>query len=172
MDMIASTVSTIARNEVAPLARANNAYADVISNLPDEPLFKPRGDTPMLRLPMVTVATIRHEPIRRPILPATRGLVSEATMRLVVLDAEGTRSAWSIAEEFQSIYFGGRTHGFTRGVEVYKRVPRKGFDLLRGIDNLGLIPLYCDVEDEHDWRRYKTVRLSEAIARLTSRKRE
>lgn len=160
-----SATSTIARNQTAPLAPASSAYAAAISNLPDEPRFTPRGDTPLLRLPMITVATLRHDPITRPVLPATRGLVSEASMRLVILDAEGTRSAWSIAEEFQEIYFGGRTRGFTRGLNVYKRIPRKGFDLLRGIDALGLIPLYCDVEDPTDWRRFQTVRLGEAIAR-------
>lgn len=160
------SASILARNEPPALANPLATYRERFWSLRDEPTFTPRSNTPLLRLPAVTLATLRHDPITRPILPATHGTVSEASMRLVGLNATGTKTAWALAQEFQEIYFGGRTRGFTRGLDVYKRIPRKGLDLLRGIDALGLVPFWCDIEDLSDWRRFTTVRLSEALANL------
>lgn len=159
------SASILARNEPPALANPLAAYRERFWSLPDEPPFTPRSDTPLLRLSAVTLATLRHDPITRPVLPATRGTVSEASMRLVGLNATGTKTAWALAEELQGVYFTGNTRGFTRGLDVYKRIPRKGLDLLRGIDALGLVPFWCDIEDPSDWRRFQTVRLSAALAR-------
>lgn len=67
-----------------------------------------------------------------------------------------------MAEEFQDRYFGGRTRGFTRGLDTYRRLPRKGFDLLVATEALGYVRWFADVPV--DDRHYETVRLGEALA--------
>lgn len=158
------------RNTVAPLANPLRAYANAYSRLPHEPEFDLRSDTPMLRLSGLTLATLRHAPFERPVLPSTRGILSEAAMRIVCIDPLGERSAWSVAEELHNDLFPtSRPRGLRRGLEPYRFLPRKGWDAIRGTDALDLIEWWCDVEDPYDWRRFETVRLSEALRRLPRR---
>lgn len=145
-------------------------YLAEVQNLPAEPEFGISGDTPMLRLPMVSLATLRYEaaPVAS-MHPQTRGIVTEASMRLAHWRWQGReRTAWYIAEELQGIYFGGRTAGHGRSLDPYRRVPRKGLDLIRAVDELGCegIEWYCDVPSAADWRRFQTVRLTDALAQF------
>ena len=167
-----STIATdkrLPRAAIPPLEGPFAHYFREAPNLPDEPEFGISGDTPMLILPMVSLATLRY--VAAPVEcmhPQTRGIVTEASLRLAHWRWQGRkRTAWFIAEQFQELYFGGRNAGHRRSLDPYRRVPRKGLDLIRAVDELGCesIEWYCDVPHPTDWRRFQTVRLREALAR-------
>lgn len=166
-----SLTSIEPRTDLSALREALNGYRDIYSALPHDG-FEPKSNTPVLHLPAVAVATLHHDPITRPIVPRTRGIASESAMRLVMLDASGIRTAWSVAEELaEEMWPSARYSGFTRGLSIYRHVPRKGLDLIRGMDALDLVPWFCDVPDPDDWRRFERVRLRDALARLPRRQR-
>lgn len=137
-------------------------YYEQHAHLADE---TPIQRSQVLRLPAVTVATLRYvAPDPDDLHPTTRGLATEASILLSAWRSRRDLSGWTVAEELQDRYFGGRTRGFTRGLDTYRRLPRKGFDLLVATDRLGLVQWFADIEDPDDWRKYRSVRLSEALA--------
>ena len=157
-----SVTSIEPRNGSRPLPFPLASYYERYADLPDEPEIDRRGK--LLRLPATTVATLRYEaPDVNNMHLATRGTATEASILLAAWRDRRHMSAWSIAEEFQERYYGGRNRGFTRGLDVYKRIPRRGFDLIAATESLGYVRWECDIEDPDDWRRYRTVRLSEAL---------
>lgn len=163
-----TTIRSLPVQAMRPIDGPFAHYLAVAPNLPAEPEFEISGDTPMLRLSMVSLATLRYEtaPPTSP-HPQTRGIVTESSLRLAHWRWQGgKRTAWYIAQELQEIYFGGRTAGHGRSLAPYRRVPRKGLDLIRAVDELGCegIGWYCDVPSAVDWRRFQTVRLTDALA--------
>lgn len=159
MNAIAPT-SIEPRRAIRPLPYPHADYYDRYATLSDEP---PIERSKVLRLPAVTVATLRYTvPAVDDLRPTTRGLATEASILLAAWRDRRHMTGWTIAEEFQDRWYGGRSRGFTRGLDVYRRLPRKGFDLLVATDALGLVQWYCDIPDADD-RHYKTVRLSEAL---------
>ena len=155
----------LARQDSRPLPYPLDAYYERYATLAVEPAFADRGK--VLRLPMVTVATLRYTaPDVEDLRPTTRGTTTEASILLAAWGKRRHMSAWEVAEEFQDRYFRGGTRGFTRGLEPYRNVPRKGFDLLAATDALGLVEWWCDVPSTADYRRFDTVRLKDALARV------
>lgn len=150
------------RRTLRPLPYPLAAYYDAYGTLAEEPEFDQRGR--VLRLPMITVATLRYtSPDVNALALRTRGRATEASILLAAWAHRGHMTAWEIAEEFQERYFGARSRGFTRGLDYYRRIPRKGFDLIAATDALGYVQWSCDIEDADDWRKFQTVRLSEAM---------
>lgn len=156
----------------APLAGPFAHYFSEVPHLPQEPDLGITGETPMLLLPMVSLATLRYvAPPVECMHPQARGIVTEASLRLAHWRRQGgKRTAWHIAEDLQGLYFGGRTAGHGRSLDLYRRIPRKGLDLIRAVDELGCegIEWYCDVPHPSDWRRFQTIRLKDALSRLTA----
>lgn len=143
------------------LASPFETYHEVFWNVMDEPDFGITGKTPMVRLGAVTLATLhwRSAPATA-MIPSTRGMVTDASMRLAVWKDRGLRvSAWNVAREFQDLFFGGLPFG--------KRVPLKGLDLIRATDELACCDLnwFCDVPRADDEFSFETVRLKEALSR-------
>lgn len=169
---ITTTIRSLPVQAMRPLGGPLAHYLAQAPDLPKEPEFGISGDTPMLRLPMVSLATLRYEAASVASMhPQTRGVVTEASIRLAHWRWQGRkRTAWYIAEELQEIYFSGRTAGHGRSLDPYRRVPRKGLDLIRAVDELGCggIGWYCDVPSAVDWRRFQTVRLTDALAQIAS----
>lgn len=126
----------------------------------------------ILLLPPISIATLRYqvgyiEGAHQPV----DGAVTEAAAHLARRPWQhGGRTAWFIAEEFQHLYFGGRITGFRRSLDLYRRTPRKGFDLIRAIDETGAegVTWFCDIPSPTDWRHYETVRLKIALSRLAA----
>lgn len=153
------TSSILARETTRPLPFPLAPYYDRYADLTDEP---PIERSKLLRLPAVTVATLRYTaPDPNDLALTTRGTATEASILLAAWRTRSHLTGWTVAEEFQDRYFGGRTRGFTRGLDVYRRLPRKGFDLLAATETLGYVQWWCDAPT--DDRHYKTVRLSEAL---------
>lgn len=167
---VTTTTRSLTAGAIQPLDGPFAHYFAEAPSLPDEPEFGISGDTPMLLLPMVSLATLRY--VAAPVAsmyPQTRGIVTEASLRLAHWRWQGRkRTAWFIAEQLQDLYFGGRTAGHRRSLDPYRRIPRKGLDLIRAVDELGCegIEWYCDVPSASDWRRFQTVRLRDALARV------
>lgn len=165
-----TTIQSLPASAVRPRGGPFAHYFTEAPDLPEEPEFGISGGTPMLRLPMVSLATLRY--VAMPLAsmhPQTRGIVTEASMRLACWRWQGgKRTAWYIAEQLQELYFGGRTAGHRRSLDPYRRVPRKGLDLIRAVDELGCegIAWYCDVPSPNDYRRFEVVRLRIALSRL------
>lgn len=137
-------------------------YYEQYAHLADEP---PIQRSQVLRLPAVTVATLRYTaPDVNDMQFTTKGTATEASILLAAWRERRHQTGWTIAEEFQDRYYGGRNRGFTRGLDVYRRLPRKGFDLLVATDRLGLVQWWCDIPT--DDRHYRTVRLADALATL------
>lgn len=163
------TISILARDTDRALPYPHPEYFRDYATLPPEP---PIERSMILRLPAVTVATLRYTaPPADDLHPTSRGLATEASILLAAWARRRDLSGWTVAEEFQDRYYGGRNRGFTRGLETYRRVPRKAFDLLAATDQIGLVQWWCDIEDPDDWRRFETVRLTDALARMTSPQR-
>lgn len=148
------------RRAIRPLPYPHAAYYDRYATLSDEPKIE---RSKVLQLPAVTVATLRYTaPDVNDMHFATRGTATEASILLAAWRERRHQTGWTIAEEFQDRYYGGRNRGFTRGLDVYRRLPRKGFDLLVATDQLGYVQWWCDVPT--DDRHYETVRLKDALA--------
>jgi hypothetical protein len=161
--MNAIATSILPREATRPLPFPLAAYYDRYADLADEPEFI--VPSKVLRLPAVAVATLRYTaPDVNDLRLATRGLATEASILLAAWRGRRDLTGWTVAEEFQERYYGGRTRGFTRGLDTYRRLPRKGFDLLVATERLGLVQWFADIEDPDDWRKYRTIRLSEALA--------
>jgi hypothetical protein len=154
------TISILPREATRPLPYPLAPYYEQHAHLADEPEI---ARSKVLRLPAVTVATLRYTaPDVNDLHLATRGLTTEASILLAAWRGRRDLTGWTVAEEFQERYYGGRTRGFTRGLDVYRRLPRKGFDLLAATEALGYVQWWCDVPT--DDRHYKTIRLSEALS--------
>lgn len=135
-------------------------YYEQHAHLADEPPI-PRSQ--VLRLPAVTVATLQYTaPAVDDLVLTTRGQATEASILLAAWRGRRDLTGWTVAEEFQDRYYGGRNRGFTRGLDTYRRLPRKGFDLLVATDALSYVQWWCDIPT--DDRHYRTVRLGEALA--------
>ena len=160
-------MNTIARESLPgrafrALPYPHEQYYEQYAHLADEP---PIQRSQVLRLPAVTVATLRYTaPDVNDLHLTTRGLVTEASILLAAWRSRSDLTGWTVAEEFQDRYFGGRNRGFTRGLDVYRRIPRKGFDLLAATEALGYVQWWCDIPI--DDRHYRTVRLADALATL------
>lgn len=154
------TTSILARETPRALPYPLASYYDRYAELADEPeLIVP---SKVLRLPAVTVATLRYTaPDVNDLHLTTRGLVTEASILLAAWRSRSDLTGWTVAEEFQDRYFGGRNRGFTRGLDVYRRIPRNGFDLLAATEALGYVQWWCDIPI--DDRHYRTVRLADAL---------
>lgn len=159
--MNAIATSILARETPRALPYPLAAYYDRYADLADEPEFI--APSKVLRLPAVTVATLRYTaPDVNDLHLATRGEATEASILLAAWRGRRDLTGWAVAEEFQDRYYGGRNRGFTRGLDTYRRLPRKGFDLLTATDALGYVQWWCDIPT--DDRHYRTVRLGEALA--------
>ncbi|WP_448232593.1 hypothetical protein [Microbacterium lacticum] len=119
-------------------------------------------------MPAVSVATLRYTaPDPDDLHPTTRGLATEASILLAAWRNRRDLSGWTVAEELHERYWPtSRLRGFTRGLDTYRRLPRKGFDLLTATDALGYVQWWCDIPT--DDRHYRTVRLTEALATFES----
>lgn len=158
MNAIATSIEPRRANRPLPYPLA--PYYEQHAQLADEPEI---ARSKVLRLPAVTVATLRYTaPAVDDLVLTTRGLATEASILLAAWRTRSHLTGWTVAEEFQDRYYGGRTRGFTRGLDTYRRLPRKGFDLLTATEALGLVQWWCDAPT--DDRHYKTIRLSEALA--------
>lgn len=158
--MNAIATSILARETPRALPYPLATYYDRYATLADEPEFI--IPSKVLRLPAVTVATLRYTaPDVNDLYPTTRGLATEASILLAAWRGRSDLTGWTVAEEFQDRYYGGRTRGFTRGLDTYRRIPRKGFDLLTATDALGYVQWWCDIPT--DDRHYRTVRLTDAL---------
>lgn len=142
-----------------PLASYYERYAD----LTDEPLIE---RSKLLRLPAVTVATLRYTaPDPNDLALTTRGTATEASILLAAWRTRSHLTGFTVAEELHERYWPtSRLRGFTRGFEPFRNLPRRGFDLIVATDALGYVQWFADVVDPDDDRRYRTVRLSEALA--------
>jgi hypothetical protein len=156
-----ATDSILPRPAFSPLVSPFETYHQVFWDVMDEPDFGITGRTRMLRLLGVSLATLhwRSAPAKA-MIPETRGLVTDASMRLAVWKDRGLKvSAWNVALEFQDLFFGGLVSG--------QRVPLRGLDLIRATDELACCDLnwFCDVPTRDDPYTFETVRLKEALAR-------
>jgi hypothetical protein len=151
-----------------PLVSPFEPYTSKALSLPPEPDFDITGQTPMLLLPAVTLGTLQYTTPPIADMPfSTRGLVTEASAKLAVWNGQDGRwSAWFIAEQFQAVYFPTGVSGWRRGMTPLTRVPRRGLDLIRATDALGLVHWTCAVPRDDDRFGFETVRLSSAIAKF------
>jgi len=126
--------------------------------------------SPMLRPPAVALATLRYiaTPVEA-IRPATRGIVTEASMRLALWRWQGgSRSAWEIAKRLEVQCFPTGIDGYHRNGARLSRIPRKGLALIATTDALSCCALewYCDMPRDDDPYEFETLRLRVAIAKL------
>lgn len=130
----------------------------------DEPNFDLTPRTRMLLLPSVALATLEvHAAPAASWRPDTRGLVTEASIRLAIWKDRGRHlSAWDMALSFQSLYFNGT------GDRRDRKVPRLGLDLLRCIDELSCeaTELWVSMPTEDDPFEFEDVRLKYALTRV------
>lgn len=159
MNAIATSIEP--RRDARPLPYPHTEYLRNYATLADEP---PIERSNVLRLPAVSVATLRYTaPDPDDLHPTTRGLATEASILLAAWRNRRDLSGWTVAEELHERYWPtSRLRGFTRGLDTYRRLPRKGFDLLTATDALGYVQWWCDIPT--DDRHYRTVRLGEALA--------
>lgn len=162
---VMTTEKRLPDRPVWPLVTPFDTYHAVLCNVPAEPDFGLTSKTRMLRLPAVTMATLRY--VAAPansMHPKQRGIVTEASMRLAVWKDRGARmSAWDVALSFQSLYWPAGGSGRRVG-----RMPLRGLDLIRATDELGCEGLewFCDVPCEDDPYAFKVVRLKYALERF------
>lgn len=165
-----SFTDTLPDRQFRPLVSPFESYHRVHSNVPDEPDFGLTSKTRMVRLPAVPMATLRYLAAPAASMhPTTRGVVTEASMRLAVWKDRGARlSGWEVAKEFQTLYFPTGLNNFRRNGDHRRRVPLKGLDLIRATDELGCEGLewWCDMPYPNDEYRFHTVRLKDALACL------
>ena len=164
-----SAIPIFPRNDLAALADAAAGYAACYPKLPPES-FDVTGKTPMLSLPATALATLRYEMPTRPAIPRARGVVHDASLKLIRMQADGhRRGAYSIALELQEEFFPTGVSGWSRGLRYVRRVPRKALDVILHTDELSLggLAWWCEIPDPDDSYRFKTVRLRAAIATLT-----
>lgn len=155
-----------------PLVGPNDYFARAWTrDLEPEPGFDLDGKrSPMLLLPAVALATLRY--VAAPVAamyPATRGQVTEASLRLAHWKWQGgARSAWMIAKRLESQYSPTGVDGFRRNGDPLVRIPRKGLAIIAATDALSCCSLewYCDVPRDSDPYEHETVRLGIAIARF------
>ncbi|MDH6237898.1 hypothetical protein [Cryobacterium sp. CG_9.6] len=157
------SVSTIVPSAAfVPLVSPFETYHSVFWEVEDEPDLALTSKTRMLALPAIALATLRYVAAPAECMhPQTRGIVTEASMRLAVWKDRGARmSAWTVARSFQGLFFGG-------DLAWSRRVPLKGLDLIRATDELGCEALewYCDVPSDIDPYAFQTVRLHKALER-------
>lgn len=150
--------------------RAASTPLGLLLDLSTEPDFRITSKTRMLRLPAVTLATLRiRTGPAEGMHPGTRGVVTDACWQLAVWWARGSRmSAYETATEFQYRFFPTGMSGWRRGLEPMRRVPLKGLDLIRATDEFGAfcVQWWADVPREDDPYTFETVRLSEALERF------
>ena len=165
MSVIPPTEESLPDRAFKPLISPFESYHEVFWNVVDEPDFGLTGDTPMLYLPAISLATlvVKAGPASA-FRPETRGIVTEASIRIAVWKDRGGSelSAWAIANAFQMLYFKGT------GERRDRRVPRLGLDLLRAVDELNCeaTELWVDVPSEGSPYRFVSVRLTEALRRF------
>lgn len=159
------TTETLLERSFYPLAIPLDPYNEAIWTAVDEPDMGLTSRTRMLQLPAVALATlVVHAAPAKSWRPDTRGMVTEASLRVAVWNDRNRRlSAWDMALSFQMLYFGGDGN---RG----GKIPRLGLDLLRSIDELSCeaIELWCSVPTIDDPYEFESVRLKTALARLAS----
>lgn len=152
---------------IPPLAGPLDAYYEKAPCLPAEtvvPEEKPR----ILRLSQVTKATMFYSSPSLPEMAFTgRGVVNEASAYLSHHRdrwANHGASAYVIAEALQERFYGGPTRGFLRGLEPFRRTPRKGWALLAATEELGLVSWQCHAPSTTDHWSYEPMSLSAALA--------
>lgn len=165
------TSSTLLDRLSVPLVMPWHKHAPDWFALPPETPASITERTPMLLLPAVALATLRYyAPAAECINPTERGMVNEATLRLAHWGhTDGKRSGWRIAENLQSVMWPNtRLDPSTRHRLLRSRVPRRGFDLIRHVDerSIGAVEFYVDMPSQSDPYRYTTMRLRDAIATL------
>jgi hypothetical protein len=145
-----------------PLVSPFETYHDVFWEVEDEPDPGLTSRTRMLALPAVALATLRYVAAPAEAMhPRTRGIVTEASMRLARWkDNDARLSAWEVAHSFQMLYFRGP-------LSRSQRIPMLGLDLIRATDSLSCEALewYCDVPSKADVYSFQTVRLKNALER-------
>lgn len=158
-----SSPETLPERVFVPLKTPLDHYHDAFWDLQDEPELGVTPHTLMLELPAVAIATLEvRRDVSRPCVPTTRGLVTEAAMRVGVWHERGRGlSAWEMALNFQYLYFRGTGD---RGGQV----PRLGLDLLRCVDELSCdtLELWVTMPRNDDPYQFEDVRLSDAVARV------
>lgn len=147
---------------LAPIPYPLASYYEAFPRLQDEP---PIERSNLLRLPALTIASLRFTaPDVNDLHLATRGLATEASILLAAW-RDRHMTGWAVATELHERYWPtSPLRGFRRGLQPFRNVPRRGYDLIASIEALGYVQFYADVEDPSDWRRYRTVRLGEALA--------
>jgi hypothetical protein len=139
-------------------------YHDVFWTVEDEPDFGLTSRTRMIDLPAVALATLDvHAAPAQSWRPETRGMVTEASMRLAIWKDRGRHlSAWEMALSFQHLYFRGS------GDRRDGKVPLLGLDLLRCIDELSCeaTELWCSMPSQDDPWTFEDMRLKYALARF------
>lgn len=161
---VATSTASLPPTAFTPLDSPFQTYHDVFWEVQDEPDPALTGKTRMLALPAVSMATLRYVAApAKSMLPQTRGIATDASMRLAVWkDRDARMSAWTVARTFQGLFFGG-------DLAWSRRVPLLGLDLIRATDELGCEGLewYCDVPTETDPYMFQTVRLKHALERFS-----
>lgn len=157
------TSETLPERAFVPLKTPLDPYHDVFWKIENEPDFGLTSKTLMVKLPAVALATLEvREDLDKTWEPRTRGLVTEASMRVGIWHERGRQmSAWDMALNFQYLYFRGT--GDRGG-----KVPLLGLDLLRCIDELSCetLELWVTMPRDDDPYQFKTVRLRDAVARV------
>ncbi|MGN7964907.1 hypothetical protein ACTJKK_02395 [Microbacterium sp. 22179] len=158
-----SSPETLPEQAFAPQKSPLDHYNDMFWELQNEPELGVTPHTLMLELPAVAIATLEvRQDLSKPCVPTTRGLVTEAAMRVGIWHARARElSAWETALNFQYLYFRGT--GDRGG-----KVPRLGLDLLRCVDELSCdtLELWVTMPRDCDPYQFEDVRLRDAIARV------
>lgn len=169
-----STIATETRLPavtIPPLAGPLDAYYDKAPYLPSETIV-PEDKSPILRLSQVTKATLFYS--SRPLAEmefAGRGVVNEASAYLAHHRnrwSHHSASAYVIAEALQERFYRGHTRGFLRGLEPFRRTPRKGWALLAATAELGLVSWECHAPSTTDRWSYEPMPLGTALSRISA----
>lgn len=152
---------------VGPLA----SYYARLDELHPEPDMRITGKTRVLALPAVALATLTvsgppYEALIERL--STRGTVTGATLWLKLWTEHYPLSARAIAGRFQERFFPHGTSGMPSWSPFARRTPRRGYDMLRAVDelNAGGIELHVSMPDPESEYSYKRMRLRDAIATL------
>lgn len=88
------TTSILPRRTIRPLPYPHSDYYDRYATLSDEP---PVEQSKILRLPSVTVATLRYTaPAVDDMRPMTRGTATEASILLAAWRERGRMTGWTV----------------------------------------------------------------------------
>jgi hypothetical protein len=159
-DLLTTTI--LPDQAFTPLVTPLDPYHAVFWEVENEPDLGLTSRTQMLALPAIALATMDvHAAPAKAWMPDTRGIVTEASMRLAIWKDRGLQlSAYDMALNLQYLYF--RGDGNRGG-----KVPLLGLDLLRCIDALSCeaIELTVCVPREDDEFEFERVRLKTALAR-------